>query len=52
MESDRRFHIDKCSAEADGELQQDDMEALNENSKQGMVGLMNLGNTCYMNSSI
>lgn len=52
LERDKRFHVEKCSAMADGELQQDDMEAATEGSKQGLVGLANLGNTCYLNSSI
>ena len=33
MESDKRFHIDKCSAEADGELQEDNMDQMNETSR-------------------
>jgi len=52
MEKDKRFHIDKCSANADGELQQLDDGQMNENSMKGLVGLTNLGNTCYMNSSV
>lgn len=53
MQKDRRFHIDNCSAQADNELQdEDDDFALTASSKQGLVGLSNLGNTCYMNSSI
>ena len=53
QEKDKRFHMDKCSAMADGELQQlDDGGELDENSVKGKAGLTNLGNTCYMNSSI
>jgi ubiquitin carboxyl-terminal hydrolase 4/11/15 len=52
LEKDKRFHIDKCSAMADGVLGMDDNEEISENSKKGLVGLSNLGNTCYMNSSI
>jgi len=28
------------------------MRLLNENSRKGLVGLQNMGNTCYLNSSI
>lgn len=52
LEKDKRFHVDKCSAMADGVLGMDDNEEISENSKKGLVGLSNLGNTCYMNSSI
>jgi ubiquitin carboxyl-terminal hydrolase 4/11/15 len=52
LEKDKRFHIDKCAAQADGELKEEDDAELNENSMKGLVGLTNLGNTCYMNSSI
>lgn len=52
MEKDKKFHIDKCSAQADDQLVVDEFEESNENSMNGLVGLTNLGNTCYMNSSI
>jgi len=52
MKKDKSFHVDKCSANADGELQQLEDGELNEDSRKGLAGLTNLGNTCYMNSSI
>jgi ubiquitin carboxyl-terminal hydrolase 4/11 len=52
LERDLRFHEDKCSANADAELESNNNKGFNENSKRGLVGLSNLGNTCYMNSSI
>ena len=52
MRRDRIYHQPKCSALADNELQMEDQGIMNENSNRGIVGLTNLGNTCYMNSSI
>ncbi len=51
MEKDKRFHKDKCSSQADDELNNLTIEKIN-NSKNGKVGLQNLGNTCYMNSAV
>ena len=33
LEKDKKFHIDKCSATADKELQEEDSEQMSENSK-------------------
>jgi ubiquitin carboxyl-terminal hydrolase 4/11 len=52
MEKDKRFHEDKCLANADSLLEDDGTKGFNENSKRGITGLSNLGNTCFMNSSI
>lgn len=43
--------MDKCSAQADAELQKGGFRKCT-NAKDGKVGLTNLGNTCYMNSSL
>ncbi|MCQ2816988.1 MAG: hypothetical protein MJ252_06960 [archaeon] len=47
LELDKRFHADKCSAS----MNEDDPE-LSEDSKNGLVGMTNLGNTCFMNTSL
>lgn len=52
MKKDENFHLDKCSAQADSQLQADDNMTLTEDSRNGIIGLANMGNTCYMNSSI
>lgn len=51
QQKDRQYHLPKCAAQNEGELEEDDVE-MSANSKHGQVGLTNLGNTCYMNSSI
>jgi hypothetical protein len=49
---DRKYHQDKCTANADDSLKMGSGPTMSSYSKQGKVGLSNLGNTCYMNSSI
>ncbi len=51
MEKDKRFHMPQCSFQADAELSDIQVEKRS-NCKNGQVGLYNLGNTCYMNSSL
>jgi len=51
LEKDKRFHTPNCSAQADGELNAVQMQK-SRNAKDGLVGLSNLGNTCYMASSL
>ena len=52
LEKDLRFHEDKCAANADAELETAGNSGFTEQSRRGRTGLNNLGNTCYMNSSI
>mmetsp|Transcript_13296 Transcript_13296/g.22575 ORF Transcript_13296/g.22575 Transcript_13296/m.22575 type:complete len:401 (-) Transcript_13296:1271-2473(-) len=52
LEKDKKFHLPKCSALADRELQMLDDQQMSDTSRKGLTGLKNLGNTCYMNSSI
>ena len=49
---DESFHLPTCSAQADAELNAVGMSKQQSNGKNGIVGLQNLGNTCYMNSSL
>jgi len=50
---DTRWHIPNCSAQADAELQKGVSSfKRSPNARNGKVGLGNLGNTCYMNSSL
>ena len=52
-EKDKRWHLDKCSAMADSELAKGVVKFQRaSDAKDGRVGLGNLGNTCYMNSSL
>lgn len=51
LEKDKRFHMPNCSAQVDGELNAVKMQK-SRNAKDGLVGLSNLGNTCYMASSL
>eukprot|EP00347_Sterkiella_histriomuscorum_P018454 403345455 len=53
QEKDKRWHIPSCSAMADAELQKG-VQGFQRSSRarDGKVGLGNLGNTCYMNSSL
>ena len=53
LEKDKRWHLPSCGAMADAELKRGvasfQRSAM---AKDGKVGLSNLGNTCYMNSSL
>ena len=49
---DERFHLQHCSASMDKELNSLEMTKVSSGARQGIVGLSNLGNTCYMNSSL
>ena len=51
LERDKRFHVPNCAALKDKELQDFTLKR-HANSQNGIVGLRNLGNTCYMNSSL
>lgn len=44
------YHSDKCDKVTD---ETEEVQfTINENSKQGLCGLHNLGNTCYLNSAL
>jgi ubiquitin C-terminal hydrolase len=53
LTKDLTYHEPKCSAKLDSHLVNghDSMQR-QEGSRMGLVGLTNMGNTCYMNSSI
>ena len=51
-QKDRHFHERDCKALFKLQLEAEDKLEKNENSKNGLVGLSNLGNTCYMNTSL
>jgi len=51
-QKDRHFHERDCKALFKLQLEAEDKLERNENSRNGLVGLSNLGNTCYMNTSL
>ena len=53
LEKDKRWHEPTCSALADTELQKGVANFYRSaGARDGKVGLSNLGNTCFMNSSL
>lgn len=48
---DERFHLQNCDAENSVNFDKLKFEVM-PNAKRGVVGLYNLGNTCYMNSAL
>jgi ubiquitin C-terminal hydrolase len=53
LDKDKRWHVPSCSALADAELKKG-VSSFQRSAaaRDGRVGLSNLGNTCYMNSSL
>lgn len=49
---DEKFHLSQCSAQYDEAIKGIESNGKSSAAKNGIVGLSNLGNTCFMNSSI
>jgi len=50
MKKDTKFHIDKCKKAY--QVEKDFKIEKKAGARNGLTGLQNLGNTCFMNSSI
>lgn len=48
---DKSHHKFRCPTQAESDQEEAEL-AQNENSRKGVVGLRNLGNTCFMNSGL
>ena len=49
---DERFHLPTCADKIGKEIGEVKMNSKQHTGKDGKVGLSNLGNTCFMNSSL
>ena len=49
---DERFHLPSCADRIGKQIGEVKMQQRDPNANDGKVGLSNLGNTCYMNSSL